>query len=40
MNKQNGYTLTELATCIFILGVFILIGFGIYAAIHFIIKFW
>ena len=40
MKRQLGYTLTELITVVVALGVLTLVGFGIYAAIHFITKFW
>ena len=40
MKNQNGYTIVELITCVFMLGVLALVGWGIYAAIHFILKFW
>lgn len=40
MNAQKGYTLVELITGIFALAVMVGIGFGIYAAVHFILKFW
>ena len=33
-------TLAEIAIAIFTIGWIALVGFGIYAAIHFILKFW
>ncbi len=40
MKTQHGYTLVELITVIFAFAVLALVGWGIYAAIHFILKFW
>jgi prepilin-type N-terminal cleavage/methylation domain-containing protein len=40
MKRQQGFTLSELISCVFLLGFLALVGFGIYAAIHFILKFW
>jgi len=40
MNKQTGYTLTELITVVFAFGIIVLVGFGLYAAVHFIAKLW
>ena len=40
MKKQTGYTIAELIISIFALIVLALLGWGIYAAIHFILKFW
>lgn len=37
---QKGYTLAELLISIVGLAILALIGLGIYAAIHFIMKFW
>ena len=37
---EKGYTLVELIICVGMLGVMVLIGFGIYAIIHFLMKFW
>lgn len=40
MNKQKGFTLTELITCFIGLAGLGLIVFALYAAIHFLLKFW
>lgn len=38
--KQQGYTLAELLFVIWGVVILCLIGAGIYAAVHFISKFW
>lgn len=38
--KQNGYTLFELIVSVAMLCALALVGWLIYAVIHFIIKFW
>lgn len=38
--KQKGFTLLELLICIFGICVIIGAGFAIYAAVHFVLKFW
>ena len=40
MNKQTGYTIAELITAVFSLAFFGLVCFALYAAIHFMLKFW
>jgi type II secretory pathway pseudopilin PulG len=40
MKKQMGYTLAELVMVIWILLCLVGAGFLVYAAIHFILKFW
>ena len=40
MKNQTGYTIVELFTAIFGLAVLAVVGWLIYAAIHFILKFW
>ena len=38
--KQSGYTIIELILVPVYLAIFGLICFGLYAAVHFILKFW
>lgn len=40
MNKQHGYTITELLVILWFLFVLAMVGGGIYVAVHFITKFW
>jgi Tfp pilus assembly protein PilE len=40
MKSAKGYTIVELMVVIFALGCVVLIGLGVYAAAHFIAKFW
>lgn len=40
MKTQNGYTLVEIILVPVYLAIIGLISFGLYAAIHFILKFW
>ena len=37
---MKGYTLVELVTCIVGFVMLGLMGFGLYAAVHFILKLW
>ena len=40
MGKQHGWTLTELIICVAMFFMIALVGFTIYTAVHFILKFW
>lgn len=38
--KNKGYTIVEVFIAIAIISILILMGFGIWAAVHFISKYW
>jgi prepilin-type N-terminal cleavage/methylation domain-containing protein len=40
MNRQAGFTLTELLAVIFGIGVLSLAGLAAWALVHFLMKFW
>lgn len=40
MRKQQGFTLSELVSIMLFICILVLMGLGIWAVIHFILKFW